>query len=490
MTSAMPPSSVGPAPNNRLNGWKEIAAHFGRGVRTVQRWEKAFGMPVYRIGAGRGENVHAFSQELDAWLATATRSRDFSDQPGDPEAPGAEPRSEGGGPPPAGAQDSAVPAEAQSALTSVRRGPAVFRARWLAVAATVLALGGTFAWLASRPSAPQPSLNLQVDARRQPTSAKAAGDTLLVYDAEGQFLWRRRFNGPLPFNTDDPPTRRGRKLRFEDVNGDGIREVLVFAPTTNSGWPTTLYCLSGDGRELWTRTVTKSVRFGDTEYSAPWSGHWMFVTGTSATPALWVTWIHVESGFFPCLVERLAGKDGQPLSEYWSAGYVELISDGTLQGRSSILVGGANNDHVGGSLAIFDADAVTGSAPAESPDKTCRDCRPGGPRAFLVFPQLELSRLSNGFPSVFDARIAETGELSVWVNHQSPNGEGIVSYQLDKDLRPVRAELGSGYLSVHKALEDSGRLTHRLGDRDRGELWPVLVYGGGRFFRVTGRTTR
>ena len=42
-------------------------------------------MPVHRIGTGRGENVHAFSVELDAWLATAARSRDLADQPGDAE---------------------------------------------------------------------------------------------------------------------------------------------------------------------------------------------------------------------------------------------------------------------------------------------------------------------------------------------------------------------------------------------------------------------
>jgi hypothetical protein len=29
-----------------LNGWKEIAGFFGRGVRTVQRWEQQLGLPV------------------------------------------------------------------------------------------------------------------------------------------------------------------------------------------------------------------------------------------------------------------------------------------------------------------------------------------------------------------------------------------------------------------------------------------------------------
>ena len=32
----------------RLDSWKEIAAHLGRDVRTVQRWERAEGLPVHR----------------------------------------------------------------------------------------------------------------------------------------------------------------------------------------------------------------------------------------------------------------------------------------------------------------------------------------------------------------------------------------------------------------------------------------------------------
>ena len=29
-----------------LNGWKEIANYLGKGVRTVQRYEREFGLPV------------------------------------------------------------------------------------------------------------------------------------------------------------------------------------------------------------------------------------------------------------------------------------------------------------------------------------------------------------------------------------------------------------------------------------------------------------
>ena len=81
----------------RLNGWKDIASHLDRGVRTVQRWEKEFGLPVRRLGPGRGEGVFAFRHEIDEWQATAQAARarwdslsptiDSGGEPADPGAP-------------------------------------------------------------------------------------------------------------------------------------------------------------------------------------------------------------------------------------------------------------------------------------------------------------------------------------------------------------------------------------------------------------------
>ena len=50
-----------------LSGWKDIAKYFGRGVRTVQRWE-AFGLPVVRPAGHVKSAVCAHTEELDAWL--------------------------------------------------------------------------------------------------------------------------------------------------------------------------------------------------------------------------------------------------------------------------------------------------------------------------------------------------------------------------------------------------------------------------------------
>ena len=67
-------SSDPPATNGRpaqLSGWKEIAAYLWRSVRTVQRWEKDFGLPVRRFGLSKPESVFALPREVDAWLLTA-----------------------------------------------------------------------------------------------------------------------------------------------------------------------------------------------------------------------------------------------------------------------------------------------------------------------------------------------------------------------------------------------------------------------------------
>lgn len=52
---------------DRLESWKEIAAYLQRDIRTVQRWERLNGLPVYRRPGRRLGGVFAHRSELDAW---------------------------------------------------------------------------------------------------------------------------------------------------------------------------------------------------------------------------------------------------------------------------------------------------------------------------------------------------------------------------------------------------------------------------------------
>jgi hypothetical protein len=51
-----------------LNSWKDIAEYLGRGVRTVQRWERELGLPVRRPRNHLRSPVVAIPSELDEWL--------------------------------------------------------------------------------------------------------------------------------------------------------------------------------------------------------------------------------------------------------------------------------------------------------------------------------------------------------------------------------------------------------------------------------------
>ncbi len=51
-----------------FTSWKEIASYLNKGVRTVQRWEAEFGLPVRRPISKRRGRVHALRQDLDEWM--------------------------------------------------------------------------------------------------------------------------------------------------------------------------------------------------------------------------------------------------------------------------------------------------------------------------------------------------------------------------------------------------------------------------------------
>jgi PAS domain-containing protein len=61
-----------------LGSWKEVAAFMHRSVRTVQRWERDRGLPVYHL-PGKRAGVYAYVDEVTAWLRSAATLHDHLD---------------------------------------------------------------------------------------------------------------------------------------------------------------------------------------------------------------------------------------------------------------------------------------------------------------------------------------------------------------------------------------------------------------------------
>lgn len=54
--------------NRLLNGWKQIASHFGKDESTVKRWAAGKALPVHRVPGHRRAAVFAYRDELNLWL--------------------------------------------------------------------------------------------------------------------------------------------------------------------------------------------------------------------------------------------------------------------------------------------------------------------------------------------------------------------------------------------------------------------------------------
>lgn len=60
-----------------LAGWKSIANYMGMGVRSVQRYESQYSLPIRRIAGGPKGAVIATIAELDAWTLAAPLRNTF-----------------------------------------------------------------------------------------------------------------------------------------------------------------------------------------------------------------------------------------------------------------------------------------------------------------------------------------------------------------------------------------------------------------------------
>jgi len=85
--NAQPTPSPAHAPEGRLDSWKEIAAYLGRGIRTVQRWEREEGLPVHRLAHEKRGSVYARREELALWWESRRLTLAAPPTPGAVDAP-------------------------------------------------------------------------------------------------------------------------------------------------------------------------------------------------------------------------------------------------------------------------------------------------------------------------------------------------------------------------------------------------------------------
>jgi hypothetical protein len=458
--------------STRLNGWKEIAAHFGKGVRTVQRWEMESRLPVHRIGASRSESVYAFVEELERWRETAEARRAEARAAIDPHQ----------------GEDAN-----HAAGRAPRRGGRPILTALAVLGVVAISVATWVAWDIARLGRGRRALDAGPSETRstQPVSGHVENGVLRIYGDRGQFLWASRFDFRL---TDvvyqAPTTSRREPIVIDDIDGDGNMEVLFVSEpggTTSRG----LFCFNYDGSERFRHQPQATVTFGPLTAAPPWRAFFVRVVGEPGrVHNVWFVSGHLSE--FPTVVEKL-DTHGGVLGQYWSDGQVTEVEEASIGGHRFVFIGATNNEFKGGSLAVLDEQSPTATAPAINPHYRCTGCSTAVPMHFLVFPRLDAAEAAATYSSVVDIRVDDAGQVLLQIVHPVepyvPPDECLFqsrsTYVLDAGFHIVKAELGDKYEVIHRILEGKGLLTHPFSKaRDERSLWPVLRWEGGRFVEV------
>jgi hypothetical protein len=327
----------------------------------------------------------------------------------------------------------------------------------------------------------------------------AAGERLWSYDP-GPALATSMYAGhtdpsrlPLPDLTASVSTAVPLPyVSISDLDGDGRREVLLIAHAQGLHDGPTLHCLDADGGPRWTFTPRDTFAFGGKHDGPPVRLQWVTVsTDGRGRTSVWTSAEHAT--WYPTWVYRL-DVEGKVLGRYGSNGRVAKIRFASAGGRQFALLGGVNNERGAAALAVFDVERFGGAAPAETAEYRCRNCTPGQPEQYLLFPRTEVSRVTGGLPFVAELAVQPSDEIvvSVQQHHQIMPGEvadyqALINYSLDSAFRVRGAEFYTQYAVIHDHLAAAGRLDHRFSlARDKAQLWPVLRWNGSGYDRIEG----
>ncbi|MCL4524030.1 MAG: hypothetical protein M1453_08535 [Acidobacteria bacterium] len=406
---------------NRLNSWKEIAAHLQVETRTAMRWEDDRGLPIHRVPGGGRAAVFAYAEEIDAWLH------------GQP----AESQTES----PAGETNA-------TAERRMSRGAAIALVSSLAVV-ILMVFAVTWRGGAKRMSRPE--------------RVALVGSQLTVFDASDRELWSQTLPDLLPQSRISNWRTGAERARLADLDGDGRREVLVVAhldtaPGNSFSMRSELRCYSSEGQLLWQYEPKRTLKFREREFEGPWFISDVVISA-EVPRKIWLAVVH--NTWWPSFVVELDAAGQESLRFVNSGTMLALLEVSNARG-TFLLAGGVNNEPYAATLAVLDVKqpfAVSPQAPGSKFE--CLECPAGSPVAYFVLPRSELNRVEkHALNSVVEVRRVGQ-QVQAGVMELGVTGVlGLFEFSVEPDIVPMRINYADSYWVRHREHEQAGDLKH------------------------------
>jgi hypothetical protein len=411
MASVPPPD----APES-LNGWKEIAAHLGKSVRSVQRWERELGLPVRRINTpDGGQIVFANRLEIDEWKRLQDAARPQPDRVGD---------------------RTDASALTRPRWTSRLTGRAAFLVLGIAIGATAVAL-----------------IRFSIPGR--PDRFEIVDNTLTAYTQAGTPVWRYSF-GRTAIH---PPTSR-LFTAAGDVDGDGGTDVVVavrFAPPmSKSATSDAIFAFRRDGSLIWQVQPVLQLSHKGQAFDGPWQVMDFRISPDRGRPRVWIAYNHLT--WRPGFVLEVE-PTGRSLLRYVQSGWLHGLGVWSTSAGALLAVGGVSNEYSRASVTLLSVDGEPAqSVPNGDGPIICEGCPRGNPHAFFLFPVSELATSVYLRPYSWARQLAQDGTHLKVATDEGFGAGSVVS--ISPDLRVVEFEKADRYWQAHRMFEQQDRIGH------------------------------
>jgi hypothetical protein len=326
---------------------------------------------------------------------------------------------------------------------------------------------------------------------RNPSYARAKDEYLLVYNEQGEELWRKHIGkgydqGALPAWISAHPEEA---LTAFDVDGDGKNEVLaVFGWTSlrmvNPPLDNRILCFNADGTERWRYEVHRNISIGGVQYADDYRIQLMLLGDYNRDGNPEVVLGVTQNPWFPSAMIRLNAIDGSFVSEYWHPGSIPYFvhKDINGDGVEELFFAGQNNRLGRACLVVLDPRTIEGYAPA--PKKYIPQGIPEGKEEYyLIFPPTDLERewvdITN---QVMRLTIKADGLLEVVVMEPLDRFRAEIYYYFDSSMKCVSVRGSDHFTAAHRQLEKEGKLKERLNDAYYERLRRGVSYWNGNRF--------
>lgn len=302
-----------------------------------------------------------------------------------------------------------------------------------------------------------------------PSHAKIQSNVLFVYNKGGETLWTKSAVG-IPDVVSGERDENKMNQRFvvvDDIDGDGIREVLL-AKNIDNQTKATLNCYNYNGFLRWENTGGESVTFGEKQFTAyaRWRFDDMLVFYNEELQRKQFFVLANSNIYFPGKLLELNQSDGKILQTFWNVGAMNyiLMIDIDNDGKKEIFIAGINNAYNCLFAMALNPSNFSGCGPGTK-EFYPSTIQQGNELYYLLFPITKMGRLfeKNMYNFINSVILGNNNNLIFYTNDIVTEKVNLgVIYTIGTNMEIKTVGPNDPYIKEHELLLKERKINFQL----------------------------